>query len=261
MLALARQYGTTVNKLMAANDLTTEDVRRLRPGQKLIIPSSTSDAATVGETVPVPTTEESEPPTTPTATPKPVVYVMKAGDNPLKIALSYGVSVEALLAVNGLTRDDATRLRIGTELVIPGTGATTSNKNAAQNQASGRPIRRSGSYRLDAPILRSPEDQTPMSCRAEDSLVWAPVPFMAPADTYLLHVGFVSAISEDGEPTITWILEQPRESNRTSWDLDTDYCSLAPQELGRQWRWYVEVIDEDGDAVSPPSPIWAFSWN
>ena len=256
-MALARQYGTTVVALMEENSLTTGDVRRLRPGQELIIPSpATAD----GPTTAAAATTANEPSNTPTATPLPEIYVLKAGDNPLKIALSYGISVEALLAANGLTRDDATRLRIGRELVIP-RAVTTNSANTAQRQAAAQPERRTGLIRLDAPILLSPDDQTPMSCRTNDSLVWAAVPFLAPADSYLLHVGFVSAVSEDGQPIITWILEQPRDSSRTSWDLDTDYCSLAPQELGRQWRWYVEVLDKDGNIVSPPSPVRAFSWN
>ncbi|MEZ4710819.1 MAG: LysM peptidoglycan-binding domain-containing protein [Caldilineaceae bacterium] len=188
--------------------------------------------------------------------PTPLTYVIKAGDLPATIAQQFGITIDALLAANSLSRQDVTRLRIGQVLIIPSGGSTASGAAPAANSGV-----TSGAYRLDAPALRSPESGTPMSCSARDSLVWNAAPFMAPADQFVLHLGFVSNVTQNGEQTVTWILELIREQSRTSWDLDSDYCSLAPQQFGRQWRWYVQVIDENGNPVSPPSDIWAFSWN
>ena len=44
-------------------------------------------------------------------------YVIKPGDNPVAIAEAHGVSVQDLMALNGIT--DPTELRVGTTLRIP----------------------------------------------------------------------------------------------------------------------------------------------
>jgi LysM repeat protein len=64
---------------------------------------------------PVPATPSDTP--TPTVTPTPVIYVIKKGDTLLAIARQFGVTVEQLQDVNGIT--DPRRLSIGQELIIP----------------------------------------------------------------------------------------------------------------------------------------------
>lgn len=54
---------------------------------------------------------------TPTITPTPVIYVVQSGDTLAGIAASYGVSVQALQAVNGI--ENPLLLREGQELIIP----------------------------------------------------------------------------------------------------------------------------------------------
>lgn len=54
---------------------------------------------------------------TPSPTPTPVIHVVAQGDTLFGIAIEYGVSVDALVAVNGLDENDF--LRIGQALVIP----------------------------------------------------------------------------------------------------------------------------------------------
>ena len=240
LLQIANRYDTTVRELMNLNGMSEEDVRRLRVGQEIKLPASPASTNTSGNSAPSPT---------------PSTYVIKSGDLPATIAQQFGITVDALLAANNLSRQDVTRLRIGQVLIIP-TGAAATTAAPVANTGS-----TSGNYRLDAPTLRSPESGTPMSCAARDSLVWNTVPFIAPTDQFVLHLGFVSNVTQNGDQTVTWILELIREQSRTSWDLDSDYCALAPQEWGRQWRWYVQVIDENGNPVSPASETWAFSWN
>ena len=115
--------------------------------------------------------------------------------------------------------------------------------------------------RLDTPRLRSPETGATVSCTGENALAWEQVLFIQPADRFILHLGFVSGRSESGEESITWVLQQPVPANRTAWNMDNELCALAPQELNRQWRWYVEVVDEAQNPVSQPSNVWGFTWN
>ena len=112
--------------------------------------------------------------------------------------------------------------------------------------------------------MRSPDPGTPMSYSDPGSLAWLPVPFMRTVDVFVLHLGFIGGRTEDGQDIVMWVLEQPRPSSATSWDMDSSLCALAPQEFGRRWRWYVEVAQEvDGvrETVSPSSEVWEFSWN
>jgi LysM repeat protein len=64
---------------------------------------------------PVPATPSDTP--TPTVTPTPIIYVIKKGDTLLAIARQFGVTVQALQEVNGIT--DPRRLRIDQEIIIP----------------------------------------------------------------------------------------------------------------------------------------------
>jgi LysM repeat protein len=64
---------------------------------------------------PVPATPSDTP--TPTVTPTPLIYVIKKGDTLLAIARQYGVTVQAIQEVNGIT--DPRRLRINQEIIIP----------------------------------------------------------------------------------------------------------------------------------------------
>ncbi|MEZ4862226.1 MAG: LysM peptidoglycan-binding domain-containing protein [Caldilineaceae bacterium] len=221
----------------------------------------------------------------PTATPSPLpspspapvtTYTIRPGDIPATIADRFGVSVNDLLAANQLTLDDARRLRVGQVLIIPTAGASTAAvpPTATQSAPTSAPPSATATLlpaqgdqaqiRVDAPILRSPEDSSYLSCSSTNSLTWLPVAYIRNDDQYLLHLGFLSGYNENNVEQVTWILEQFRTSNVTLWELDESLCGLAPQAFGRQWRWYVEVVEfVDGSwkAVSPPSAIWSFSWN
>jgi LysM repeat protein len=64
---------------------------------------------------PVPATPSDTP--TPTVTPTPIIYIIKKGDTLLVIARQFGVTVQDLQEVNGIT--DPRRLRISQEIIIP----------------------------------------------------------------------------------------------------------------------------------------------
>ncbi len=91
---IAARYGITARELMAANNMTSD---LLQIDQKLTIPVPGGSSGVA-------------------ATPTPVVYVVKAGENVNLIAARYGVSVRDLMAINGMTSD---LLQIGQRLTIP----------------------------------------------------------------------------------------------------------------------------------------------
>ncbi len=108
---IAAQFGITMEDLMAANGLTEADI--IHPGQELIIPG-----------VQVPTPEPPTPtPPPPTPPPGATVYVVQEGDTLIQIAAQFGVTVEDIMAANGLT--DAALIQVGQELIIPVSASPT----------------------------------------------------------------------------------------------------------------------------------------
>lgn len=127
LLAIADQFGTTVNAIVEANDISDE--ASLAIGQVLIIPGLLDDSTVLGATeeptdtpgpadTPEPTDEPE--PTEVEETPTPVdgeIYVVQEGDIPETIAAQFGITAEELMAANGIT--DPASLQIGQELIIP----------------------------------------------------------------------------------------------------------------------------------------------
>ncbi len=95
LFSIARRFGVTVDAIVRANNLPNANV--IRAGQVLIIP------------------------TLPAPGPGPTTYVVLAGDNLYRISLKFGVSVEAIVAVNHIV--NPWLIRAGQVLVIP-TGTT-----------------------------------------------------------------------------------------------------------------------------------------
>jgi hypothetical protein len=201
-----------------------------------------------------------------------VTYTVRAGDTPAEIAGQFGITVNELLATNGLSLNDARRLRVGQVLTIA-VAATPAPPTPTTASATATPTlpaaptvtdTPASAVRVDAPVLRSPENGSFLSCNSDNALIWLPVAYIRESDQYLLHLGFLAGYNGDGSEQVTWVLEQWRPSNVTLWDLDNGLCSLAPQAYGREWRWYVEVVEAAGSGwqpVSPPSAIGRFSWN
>ena len=234
---------------------------------------------------PLPTLTSAPPATpaptdTPTQTPAPMpTYQIRKGDTLIMVARRHDVLLEDLMSANDLDSQEAFTIQPGQILVIPVNGLTPpvtppvtptplptlapTDTPVASPAPTSTPVPKT-TFRLDAPALRSPESGAPLSCAEPTSLVWASIPFMRPTDKYVLHLGFVNGRTDDNRDIVVWIMEQPRPANATSWDMDASLCSVAPQEFGRQWRWYVEAAEEAGGKlvpVSPPSAIWTFSWN
>ena len=131
LYAIAEKLGTTVDELMALNDLTSND---LSVGQVLRIPGgeSRADASpTPEEERATPTREATESPEeteTPAARATPregqTEYVVQSGDNANDIALRFGITVEELAAANNTTVDNLRSLEVGQVLIIPPPSST-----------------------------------------------------------------------------------------------------------------------------------------
>lgn len=245
--------------LLAANGLNENDVYTIQPGDEIIIPDPNAPA---------------EPPATATPTPTPTqagfTYTVKAGDTLMALGLRFGVNVQRILDANDMTLAQARTLRPGQELIIPGdapaTATPTPQPTAAAAMPTGTPTTAAAlnSVRLDAPVLRSPENRVAVQCGAGERLIWNAVSFIQPNDLYIVHLGYVNGRDANGADQIFWVIAQQRLSNVTSWQLDDSLCGLAPSESGRQWRWYVDVVENAVDGtltpVSPPSETWGFTW-
>jgi LysM repeat protein/RNA polymerase subunit RPABC4/transcription elongation factor Spt4 len=190
---------------------------------------------------------------------EPITYEIRNGDTLIRVAALYNVTVVDLLQANNMTERDAYSIRPGQVLVIPVDPETVVGATVVGLGTGGAVDQ----YRLDVPLLRSPSDGVVIGCGETATLSWAAVPYMRADDRYMLHLGFVTSGSERGSETVMWVLAQARPANITSWELDRALCSLAPAALGRQWRWWVEVVEEvSGSMVSasPPSEVWGFVW-
>lgn len=110
---IAAKFGTTTLALLTANSLGWTTI--IYPGQVLTIPKATApvlDAVPVSVVTPVA-------PVTPVAAVN-GSYVIQSGDNITKIAARFGVSVQSILAANGLSKTSI--IFSGKTLVIPGVG-------------------------------------------------------------------------------------------------------------------------------------------
>lgn len=126
LLAIADRFGTTVEAIIAANDIA--DPTALFIGQVLIIPGIDPDDSVVAPTDEPASEPDIQPTDEPAATdtpapeqtPAPVegeIYIVQEGDIPVDIAERFGITAEELMEANGIT--DPTSLFIGQELIIP----------------------------------------------------------------------------------------------------------------------------------------------
>jgi LysM repeat protein len=119
LLAGCGRFGQVITRLPTATPTAT-------PTVALTIAATQRPTATPAPYTPAPTA-------TPTITPTPIVYRIQRGDNLMKIAGQFGISVRSLQDINGIT--DPRALRVGQELLIPsaeddpeGAGATPTSE-------------------------------------------------------------------------------------------------------------------------------------
>ncbi len=97
-------YGVPVDDLLAANDLASPNA--VYPGLQIRIPA-TGGAAVADASPPHATASR--------------IYVVRPGDTLSRIAVQFGVTVDGLVAANGITRPD--RIYAGQAIVVPEAGA------------------------------------------------------------------------------------------------------------------------------------------
>jgi LysM repeat protein len=102
---LAKKYNVTSKAIAEVNPGV--DSAKLKIGQKLKIPAATTGAAATAAHSPAGSSGSSGPEQ---------VYVVKSGDNLMKIAKNYAVSVKALRSVNALKTD---QIKVGQKIKIP----------------------------------------------------------------------------------------------------------------------------------------------
>lgn len=257
LFELALDNDISLEALLAANNLTEDDVYTIQPGDDIIIPDPNATAAPTVTDAPTPTPE-----------PAGFTYTIRAGDTLMAIGLRFGVNVQRILDANGMTLAQARSLRPGQELIIPGEEDAAATATPQPTAAAAAPATAAAAVaagaRLDAPGLLSPENGTSVQCGAGGQLAWGAVPFISATDSYVVHLGYVNGRDASGAEQVVWVLAQPRLANVTLWQLDDSLCGLAPFEYGRQWRWYVDVAEKAADGtltpVSLPSAIWGFAW-
>jgi LysM repeat protein len=122
---IAGRFGVSTASILSANGLSRTSI--IYPGQKISIPGAL-DAVPVSSVTPIDNAPAPtpDPPASPVVTPPAAVngsYVIQSGDSISKIAAKFGVTVQAILDANGLTRTSI--IYTGHTLVVPGVGTTT----------------------------------------------------------------------------------------------------------------------------------------
>ncbi|MDR0738857.1 MAG: LysM peptidoglycan-binding domain-containing protein [Oscillospiraceae bacterium] len=118
--ALAQRYGTTVNAIKIASNITSNN---LSIGQRLVIPTASTQVISPNSTV---VTQSESAQTVVGGT----EYHVKSGDNLWALARKYGTTVEAIKAESGITSDN---LSIGQRLVIPRKKTSHSAQTGSQS--------------------------------------------------------------------------------------------------------------------------------
>lgn len=112
---IAARYGLSTATLLSINKLSRTSI--IYPGQVIKLSGSSIAITPVSQVDPT----DDPPSTPPTSAPPPVInnhYTIKSGDTVTSIAARFGVTVDAILKANGLSRTSI--IYAGRTLVIPG---------------------------------------------------------------------------------------------------------------------------------------------
>jgi LysM repeat protein len=242
--SIAAKYGIAWQDLAAANGMNSKST--LRVGQELIVPLSGGSA----------------PP--PAAAQGGTTYTVKSGDSLSSIASKYGITWQELASANGLS--SSSRLSIGQQLVIPGTGGASQpapTATAAVARATAKPTAAPATplAQVPAPVLESPSDQTPYSGpNSYIELVWEQSADLPPGAQYQVLIRW----TEGGVPMEYTDMRTTGKSIRMPLWL----YGKADQP-SRQYAWTVRVVQTvtDGQggqkdiSLSPASPARVLYWN
>jgi LysM repeat protein len=111
---IAKAHGVSVKELLKANGGL--DPRKLKPGQKLIIPAPVAPAAPAVAGAGAAPGAAPAPGGAPAESGAPTIHLVKGGETLTKIARQHGVTIKALRAANSLKTD---RINAGQRLKVP----------------------------------------------------------------------------------------------------------------------------------------------
>lgn len=145
--AIAKKHSVSINALIQANPTINPD--RIFPGQKIQIPPLSSSVAHPAGAPDVVTTGDS-------------TYVVKGGDNLIKIARAHGTTVNAIKELNQRKTD---RVNVGEKLMMPSATAAAPvaaplSFEARRSPGAGATTSPSGS---SAPAAANPEALPPIN--------------------------------------------------------------------------------------------------
>ncbi len=146
LASIAARYGSSVEALLAANGMDSQQFiwlgQRLRlpvPGQSAVpragTPRASPEAGLPASRATVGAATESTGPEVPGQTGNPVTYTVRPGDYLSTIAKAYNTTVAAIAAANSIT--NPSYIEVGMQLVIPSGGATPAR---ASGPASAVPV-------------------------------------------------------------------------------------------------------------------------
>lgn len=122
--------GATPTEVSPANEIAPEQNAAILPTESPV-PTETPTTAPTETPLPTPTPLPTDTPA-PTNTPLPATYTVVSGDTALAIALRLGVELDALIAYNNMTSQQAAMLQPGQILRIPG-GVVTADTTAGES--------------------------------------------------------------------------------------------------------------------------------
>ncbi len=130
---IAYMHHVRTADLMAANNLTEAQAKRIYVGKKLVIPAGGKAVRSVKAPKTVAVSAKGAAAASVAAG---STYVVRKGDNIPKIARRLHVKAADLMAANNITEATASKLQVGQKLVIPGKGAAVKDRAAAARTAS-----------------------------------------------------------------------------------------------------------------------------
>ncbi len=114
LFRIAQRHGVTLEALAAANRIGVNDT--IYVGQVLVIPQQgVTLTASPTALLATPTVQPATPTPSPTRTA--IIHIVQPGETLFLIARKYGVPLDKLIAVNGITNPD--RIEVGQVIIIP----------------------------------------------------------------------------------------------------------------------------------------------
>ncbi|HMI90885.1 MAG TPA: LysM peptidoglycan-binding domain-containing M23 family metallopeptidase [Polyangiales bacterium] len=120
---VARSYDVPIEALLKRNKLSGDAMGTLRIGQAIIVPGISQSQVKAAE---------------PSKPPKGFSHEVQPGETIWDLAHSFGVAVSEIMAANGLNEDEATNIRDGKRLFIPGVEDTGHGRVRRKVSASER---------------------------------------------------------------------------------------------------------------------------